>query len=143
MRAVSVMQPWATLIVHGCKRLETRPWATGHRGPVAIHASKSFPAAARALCRIEPFRTLLANVGYPDWRDLPAGKVLGVAEVVGCTRVEELAAVTELERLLGDFGPGRWAWALTAASPLPTPVPFRGQLGFYDVPDDLLRKPLP
>ena len=140
MKAVSVSQPWATLLVHGLERLETRPWATAHRGPILIHASKHFPPAARALCRTEPFCTLLSRSGYVQWRDLPAGKLVGVAEITGCTRVEELRDLPDLERQIGDFSPGRWAWLLAGPRPLVEPVPYRGRLGLFDVPDDLLRQ---
>lgn len=40
-KALSVLQPWASLYVHGNKILETRSWNTQHRGPLLIHASKS------------------------------------------------------------------------------------------------------
>jgi hypothetical protein len=135
VKAISVCQPWATLIVHGLKRLETRSWATGHRGPLAVHAGKSFPPSARMLCLQEPYRTLLAGAGLLDWRDLPTGHIIGVAEVVGCTRAPELERLPDLERQLGDFGPGRWAWALVNPRPLPAPVPCRGRLGLFEVPD--------
>jgi activating signal cointegrator 1 len=135
MKAVSVCQPWASLIVHGLKRLETRCWATPHRGALAIHASKCFPPAARMLCLQEPYRTLLAGAGLRDWRDLPTGLVLGVVEVLGCTRVPEMEHIPELESQLGDFGRGQWAWLLANARPLPEPVPCRGRLGLFDVPD--------
>jgi hypothetical protein len=42
MKAISIKQPWASLIVEGIKPVEnrTRPWK--HKGPLAIHASKTF-----------------------------------------------------------------------------------------------------
>ncbi len=39
MKALTVMQPWATLVALGAKRIETRSWSTSYRGPLAIHAS--------------------------------------------------------------------------------------------------------
>jgi hypothetical protein len=41
MRALSIRQPWAWLIVHGFKPVENRDWATDYRGPLAIHAGKT------------------------------------------------------------------------------------------------------
>lgn len=38
MKAITLMQPWATLVAIGAKRLETRSWSTNYRGPLAIHA---------------------------------------------------------------------------------------------------------
>ena len=40
MKAITVWQPWASLLVSGRKRYETRSWATTYRGPIAIHAAK-------------------------------------------------------------------------------------------------------
>ena len=40
MKAVSLWQPWASLIVHGIKGVETRGYPTNVRGRVAIHATK-------------------------------------------------------------------------------------------------------
>jgi hypothetical protein len=139
MKGLSVAQPWATLLVRGAKRLETRQWATVHRGPIVIHASKYLPLAARALCGREPFRTLLDQAGCARWTDLPRGHLIGVAVLVGCTRVEELPDIGSPERDLGDFGPGRWAWILADARPLPAPIPWKGRLGLFDVPDAVLQ----
>lgn len=40
MRAISLWQPWASLVSIGSKRIETRHWSTDYRGPLLIHASK-------------------------------------------------------------------------------------------------------
>ena len=40
MKALSIRQPWAWLILHGGKDIENRDWATRFRGRVLIHASK-------------------------------------------------------------------------------------------------------
>ncbi len=39
MKALTVWQPWATLVAIGAKRIETRSWSTSYRGPLAIHAA--------------------------------------------------------------------------------------------------------
>ena len=44
MKALSLWQPWASLIAAGVKRFETRHWETRHRGPIAIHAAKRLEA---------------------------------------------------------------------------------------------------
>lgn len=46
MKALSLTQPWASLVAIGAKRIETRSWSTSYRGLVAIHASKRFPDEA-------------------------------------------------------------------------------------------------
>ena len=40
MKAITIIQPWATLIALGEKQFETRSWFTKHRGELAIHAGK-------------------------------------------------------------------------------------------------------
>ena len=39
MKALTIWQPWASLLVSGQKKYETRSWATSYRGPIAIHAA--------------------------------------------------------------------------------------------------------
>jgi hypothetical protein len=134
MRALSICQPWASLLALGLKRLETRSWRTAHRGPLALHAARSFPPAARALCAREPFCSLLRAAGLYGPDALPLGAVVGAADLVECVPVEELDDVPAAERPLGDFGPGRWVWRLARASAWPVPVPARGRLGVFDLP---------
>ncbi|WP_229215634.1 ASCH domain-containing protein [Duganella sp. CY15W] len=44
MKALSIRQPWAWLIVNGYKDIENRSWSTNVRGKVLVHASKGAPA---------------------------------------------------------------------------------------------------
>jgi hypothetical protein len=134
MKMLSLQQPWATLVVAGAKRYESRSWQTAYRGPLAIHAAVRFPPAARALCRAEPFRTLLREAGYPDWTGLPTGAILGTVRLLRCLRVEDVQDLSPADEALGDFRPGRWAWLLAEPSRLASPVPCRGRLGLFDGP---------
>ena len=43
MKALTIWQPWASLIARGVKQYETRSWATKYRGPIAIHAAMKNP----------------------------------------------------------------------------------------------------
>ncbi len=138
MKCLSVCQPWATLLALGAKRYETRSWATSYRGPIAIHASKTFKEAARRLCEEDPFRTFLHRAGYRRTTDLPLGAVIGTAELIGCVATVDVRDADAHELRFGDFRPGRWAWALANAARLDQPVPFGGRLGVFEVPDDLL-----
>jgi activating signal cointegrator 1 len=137
MKALSLSQPWATLVVLGRKRYETRSWQTRYRGSLLIHAARTFSSEHRALCRRDPMRRLLSEAGIDDDRALPRGVLLGTVEVRGCWRTDEMdvEALDETERLLGDYGPGRWVWLLEQAAPLKTPVPYLGRLGVFNVPD--------
>lgn len=41
MKALTLWQPWASLVALGVKTIETRSWSTGYRGPLAIHAAST------------------------------------------------------------------------------------------------------
>jgi hypothetical protein len=139
MIALSVMQPWASLLLAGVKRFDTRPWHTAHRGLLAIHASRKLTRDGRALCAREPVRWLLRHTGHDDIRTLPCGGVLGTVNLLRCVRVEDLDldALSETERSLGDFSPGRWAWEMADPARWPMPVTVRGRLGLFELPPSL------
>jgi hypothetical protein len=121
MKALSVCQPWAWAIVAGLKTVENRTRRTRHRGPLVVHASRS----RRHLG--QDFGDLLP--GLPPWEGLDYGALVGVVEVVDCVPVAEVE---------GDpFAVGPWCWLLARARRV-RPVPFRGQVGLFDVPDQLL-----
>jgi hypothetical protein len=146
MKMLSLLQPWATLVVLGAKRYETRSWQTLHRGPLAIHASARLVPAGRALCRAEPVRTLLHRAGYADADSLPVGAALGAVELLDCLPADEVQGLTPLDLALGDFRAGRWAWYLARPRRLTAPLPWRGCLSVFDgpdLPDDLFCPPSP
>jgi len=134
MRTLSIHQPWASLIVAGKKRFEVRSWQTSHRGRMAIHACGRFPPTAHRICQREPYRSLLLQIGCDDWGSLPRGVVLGTAELVDCTRVEDMLWVPEQECLLSEFQPGSWVWEFADPLPLPSPIPLTGRLGVFESP---------
>ena len=138
MRAVSVPQPWASLLAHGVLRLETRSWQTPYRGVLAIHAGLRFPPVARGLCHREPFRTLLRRANHEGWSLLPCGCVLGTAKLVACTRVEEFMWEQQTEPHLADFRSGRWVWEYADPVLFHVPVRATGRLGVFEVRDALL-----
>jgi activating signal cointegrator 1 len=82
--ALTLTQPWATLVAIGEKRVETRSWGTKYRGPLAIHAAKGFPKWAREVCRTEPFERVLWIAGYRLFEDLPLGVVIATAHLDDC-----------------------------------------------------------
>lgn len=156
LKALSLTQPWASLVAIGAKAIETRSWGTAYRGPIAIHASKGFPGEARDLVGVEPFRSALLYDGLGAGKlamidgELPLGAIVAVADLVGCWRMGAawLASeamglnaigvrVGEHEAAFGDYTPGRHAWLLHDVHALERPVPCRGALGLWDVPADV------
>lgn len=86
MKALTLTQPWATLVAIGAKRIETRSWATSYRGPLAIHAAKGFGKGGerghKALCGTEPFCSVLnaACKAHYDALDKSDGVLRAMAE---------------------------------------------------------------
>ncbi len=149
MKALTLTQPWATLVAIGAKRIETRGWPTRYRGPLAIHAGKGLAPVGgvrglRALCATEPFRRVLTEAGYADPRDLPRGVIVARCELVECVRVDigpqtTFAALEVFsgvkaaphEADFGDYSLGRFAWALGDVHGCLT-GPVRGALGLWE-----------
>jgi hypothetical protein len=140
IKAISLRQPWATLVVLGAKQYETRDWPTAHRGLLAIHASRSFPEKIAQMCEQEPYRSVLRRAGYNYGADLPRGAVIGTVTVVEVHATEELdlSRLTAEELAFGDFGPGRFAWKLAEPRLLTEPIKMAGQLRIYEIPDKLI-----
>lgn len=162
MRALTLTQPWATLVAIGAKRIETRSWLTTYRGPLAIHAAKGFPAAARERCFEPPFRAALMAAGYESVGQLPLGSVVATCRVVAVFSIGRWERSCELptlqanapllkalsdevpvpewvtippdepERSFGDYSPGRYAWVLDNVQALAAPVPATGSLGLWE-----------
>lgn len=153
MRALSLRQPYATLIAIGAKSIETRSWPTRYRGSLLIHASARLDAAGRLECETEPFRSVLAAAGFepegtararrPIDRSLPLGAIVACCELVDCRPVIDLVGprrreiLTRHEEAFGDYAPGRWAWILANVCRLGEPVSCPGRLGIWVLPSDV------
>jgi len=158
MKAITIAQPYATLIALGQKKIETRSWSTSYRGPLAIHAAKgpghlgSFKAL-RDLCGTQPFFDALMPIvpnynAYCDrdaiFEQLPLGAIIATCVLVDCVPTEHIRSVkivrrgnhewlwTENEKAFGDYTPGRYAWLLSNVRALPEPIPARGALGLWE-----------
>ena len=119
MKALSLIQPWASLVICGAKKIETRSWQTKYRGKLAIHASKSTKYVD--LRDEEPFLTALRD------ETLHFGCVLGFAELWNVKEITETNLPREPERSFGDYEFGRYAWFLRNVVRLPEPIPAKGQ----------------
>ncbi|OAI46870.1 hypothetical protein AYO44_10465 [Planctomycetaceae bacterium SCGC AG-212-F19] len=138
MKCLSLIQPWASLIVLGAKQYETRRWHTTYRGRIAIHASRKFPETARHLCRVEPFRAALKLAGLKHSADLPCGVILGSVELMNCLPAADVRMTLSEdapELAFADFADDPWAWWLVRPILLAKPIPLAGRLGLFDIPD--------
>lgn len=146
MKALSLMQPWASLLAMGIKKFETRGWQTHYRGPFLIHASKKFTPEAKALLKSEGFVKYLGNTTMV----FPIGVILGYAYLENCYRAEDWKkmdrSAEELDRegILGDTTNGRYLFEVKNPVMFQHPVPTAGALNFFNVPlTELLEKQLP
>lgn len=83
MKAISLLQPWASLVVMGVKKIETRSWSTPYRGTILIHASQG--KAGSIFVRDPPFSKYI-----PDFKALPFGAIIGEVTLTAILRVEDL-----------------------------------------------------
>lgn len=123
MQAITLHQPWASLIANGSKQYETRSWSTIYRGSIAIHAGKKQDGSNLKLLE-------LAEVN--DISELPAGAVIAIAQLTDCILMTEkfIAAQSETERACGDWTPGRYAWKLENVRTI-EPVEIAGKQGLW------------
>lgn len=134
MRALTLTQPWATLVALGAKKIETRSWRTAYRGPLMIHAAKGFPAAARALCYQQPFAAVLGGAGLNTPDDLPRAALVAEVTLLDVVPTTRCDPGSDRERAFGDYSSGRFAWIFQHdVRMLPTPIPCRGMLGLWNI----------
>lgn len=133
MKALSLWQPWASLIAIGAKRYETRSWGTRYRGPLLICAAKTWNADCKFARRhIPEIAKALRDV------QLPFGVAVCIVDLVGCFGMDEFLPVEiqldiEGQRPFGDFSPGRFAWKLENVRKVP-PFEVKGKQGLFEVP---------
>jgi hypothetical protein len=114
VKALSLKQPWAYLVVHGHKPIENRTWSTSMRGRVLIHASMK--TDLRGLDE-----AIALGIYVPPLEALPHGGIVGEVEVVGC--------VTDSD---SPWFEGPYGFVLKRGKPLPFRK-MRGHLRFFEV----------
>jgi hypothetical protein len=124
MKALSIRQPWAWLVIYAGKDIENRDWATRVRGRVLVHAAKGMTRDEYA--EVREFCDQSAAAIVPDFDALQRGGIIGSVEILNCV---------EHSRSRWFFG--RYGFVLANPKPLAF-VPFKGSLGFFDVPDHLI-----
>ena len=150
MKAITLHQPWASLIAERVKTIETRSWAPpasliGQR--IAIHAGKREPR----------IRELPGDISWQWTQDVPRGAVVATALLEDASKVgmrdlccDDFVHVSVLSLPMspiriktdpyGDFGVGRWLWFLTDIQKLSEPIPCRGYQNLWEIPRDVLNE---
>jgi len=125
MKALTISQPFASMIARGEKWVENRRWGTKYRGLLAIHAGK--------------------GQQYLDARELlnyPTGAVIAIATLVSCININtrrrwdrafELAPGVTVDDVLNhEHTEGPWCWVLQHVKPFALPAMCRGKQGLWE-----------
>jgi hypothetical protein len=140
MKSITVRSPWSWAISHGPKRIENRGWQRSFRGALAIHAGKGWDWDGGDSPLVQQ---AWRDAGWDVYRLDPShhamtlGAVVAVAELVDiCSESAPLAASASCE-----CGPwavrGQYHWRLANVRPLAEPIPCKGALGLWTLPDDV------
>lgn len=112
MLALSIKEPWLTLIVDGIngvhKSIETRTWKTDHVGALLL-------------------------VGSKKPKGIYAGKMACVVTLLACRPMQK----ADKKEAMCDYHPSLFAWVLQKIQPV-VPVHITGRLGLYEVMDYLI-----
>lgn len=143
VKALTLKGPWDRLIVDGHKDIENRNQRWYYTGPVLIHAGKSLDDLAiyetregyklftdfKELLEANLPKEALENYTAEKIMRMPRGGIIGIATITNC-----------LQSFHAPSSPwffGRFGYTLSNARSLPF-IPCRGQLGFWDVPQEVL-----
>jgi hypothetical protein len=129
MKALTISQPYASLIASGEKWIENRSWPTSYCGPLAIHAGKG-----------------LQYLDRDEIKEYPTGCVIAVGQLIHCISIHDLRAsgrgdlrlIPNTKRLLTygrcfehEHAEGPYCWILEDVQPI-DPVPCRGAQNLWN-----------
>lgn len=139
MRAISIRAPWWWYILYAGKDIENRDWPTSYRGPVLIHASswwvhheaRDDNLSARRMAVDAGYGGITPNTAEArEWMQPRGGHIVGVAEIVDCVEASD-----------SPWFVGRYGFKLGTVSAFKHPIPCKGALGLFNVPDDFIGHP--
>lgn len=144
MKAITVKQPWASLIVEGIKDIENRTWKTNFRGRVLIHAGVT-PAkgwtkrdGGAYVLNDKQYFTVTVSDKFAEifGSHLTFGAIIGSVEIVDCV-VNHPSIWAEKSHMLYDgFSPSEYDitynWVLSNPILFDKPIPCKGKLSFWE-----------
>lgn len=153
MKALSIWQPWASLIACGSKRFETRSWRTNYRGPLVICAAKHWPTKRQMVdwwlnfVNNHVYEEVIKNI-WPSndlavlsrrqylpldhiYLQMPFGAALATGNLINCYPTEDMD-LDAREIAFGDYSPGRYAWKLENVRKI-EPFLVTGRQGLFEV----------
>ncbi len=135
IKCLSIKQPWAWAICNLPDRLkkdyENRTWNTKFRGEFLVHASKGFDKIGYVR-----FLNNLKWLGYeghiPTKEEFIYGAIIGKTELVDVVKPTE-----ESDSVWYEF---QYGFKLQNTVALDKPIPYKGQLNFFNVDEEILPK---
>lgn len=151
IKALSLWQPWASLMAVGAKKIETRSWPTGYRGLVAIHAAKKWDSELADICFRKPFIEVLSAT--QEWQErakaipfggpegLPRGCFIAVGRLSKCISTSQYPGLippqTSNEYHFGNYAARRFMWVFDEIWKLSSPVYSRGYQQLWMPEEDI------
>jgi hypothetical protein len=138
MKAISIKQPWASLIVEGIKDIENRTWKCSEKyigQRVLVHASgkMDFPNPLSLLDDRQRLCFSTPESRHKLYDDSTVrSAIIGSVEIVGCVinHPSIWAEKTELPEQLSNEC--IWNWVLANPIKFLEPIPVKGKLGFWN-----------
>lgn len=129
MKVLSLTEPYATLILCGKKKIETRSWKTNYRGELYIHASMTKPSKTD----LEDAELLSLVENKP----MHFGYIICKCNLVDCVYMTEEYVKNMKENhyqeyICGEYKEGRYAWIVENVEPLENPILAKGQLSIWN-----------
>lgn len=138
MKALTISQPYASLIASGEKFIENRTWERSYRGPLAIHAG----LGSKYLSKTELSK-------------YPTGCVVALARLVACVRLSTILSNADIAsnkrksivpgttKNWSELGrhkhaEGPWCWVLEDVVKLDPPIACRGAQGLCQIPESVI-----
>ena len=131
MKALTIKEPWASLIIEGYKKYEFRSWKTKYRGKILVHAGLSIE------------KDMLKR--FNDYKiDVKPGYIIGEVTITDCILVDE-----KFNKELRDIDPvvyGRsnhvenYAWKIENVIKYDNPIPCKGKLGLWNYEENVEKK---
>ena len=136
MKTLSIQEPYASLILNGYKKIETRSWKTNYRGEILIHASlsKNFLKTITDKYVLDLIKNIQLNYG----------KIICKAKLIDCIEMTEdyieKIKLNQKEYSLGIYKTNRYAWILEDIEPLEKAIETQGKLGLWEYNEQLSTK---
>lgn len=125
MKALTIREPYASLILHGIKKVETRTWKTNYRGELYIHSGIS--KMSKDILNNKKLMNLYDGIS-PSY-----GKIICKCNLVDVVKMtpEYIKSVSEDELVCGRFEVGNYAWILDDIEII-NPIECKGKLGIWN-----------